>query len=157
EAPPGAPIPKTFAFGSPTAEETQMVYQRYRDADLVAVGETVDLEESYEKRSYTLLGLMAAGGAAVVGLFGLVLRSVLKRPAAARPTIQMPAQLTPFTVIGLLQSLRTRPTFDAGERAAIDASIQSIERHFFAEANGVGPVDLKSIAERWVSAAEAKK
>ncbi|MGL5098118.1 MAG: hypothetical protein ACRDD1_21230, partial [Planctomycetia bacterium] len=72
EAPAGAPIPKSFAFGSATAEETKMVYQRYRDADLVAVGETVDLEESYEKRSYALLGWMAAGGAALVGLFGLV-------------------------------------------------------------------------------------
>ena len=86
------------------------------------------------------------------GMDGL---EALRRLQQARP--ELPAHLTPFTVLELLTRVRSGRNLSDSQRAELDRAIGEIERHFFAaETNGHTP-DLRRIAERWLSALPAQK
>jgi hypothetical protein len=85
-------------------------------------------------------------------LGGLVLRRVLKAKPTKATGIELPANLTPFTVLGLLQRLRRDGHLPSGDLADLDKAIALVEEHYFAaEANGNGQVDLRELAHGWVA------
>jgi hypothetical protein len=151
----GAPIeneaPKTFRFASAKGDGTQLVYQRYVDADLAKVGPEVTLEARYGQPTYAWAWW--AGGAlllSVLALFALIalVRSRPRRVESAR--FLMPEVVTPFSVLGLLRSIEHQNGLPAPQMQELSSSIQQLEHHYFAGSNGSQP-DLKTIAETWIA------
>jgi hypothetical protein len=130
-----------------------MTYQRYVDADLAKVGPVVSLESRYGEPTYAWAWRLGGGLLAAVlalGAFVALLRSRPKRVRAAR--FAMPEVVTPFSVLGLLREIEHKNGLSAPQKGELAASIQQLERHYFAESNGAEP-DLEKIAETWISLA----
>ncbi len=70
-----------------------------------------------------------------------------KRAAASR--FQVPDVVTPFSVLGLLRDIQQNNGLPPAALQELAGSIDSIERHYFAESDGES-VDLKRVAETWV-------
>jgi hypothetical protein len=150
-----AQLPQRFAFGQTKGDDTTMSYQRFNDADLVAVEREISLEQQYGKRSQAWLWWSgAAGGAGLVLV--LLLVWYLRRPRAGEADRwKLPEPLTAFTTIGLLERIRHEGRLNETQREELLASIQMVERHYFAAngsgtGNGNGHPDLKGIAEGWL-------
>ncbi|HEY8503399.1 MAG TPA: hypothetical protein VIL46_02375, partial [Gemmataceae bacterium] len=113
-------LPKSFAFGTPKVEAEEVVYQRYRDADLVPAGAVADLEQRYGEVSSRRLWWVAGGGAALLALAAGALVWRIRRRPAAPPRSALPERLTPFTVAALLRRARERDGLGEAERAELE-------------------------------------
>jgi hypothetical protein len=145
--------PRTFQFGEAKVEGTKMRYQRYDDADLVEVQPAVDLEARYGKRGpYWLYA--GAGAGVIVVLLAIVLWLVMRGAKKTEGNRwQLPASLTPFTAIALLERIREQGGLSETQKQEINASIGRLERHYFAE-GGNGQVDLQEVVEGWARQAK---
>ena len=63
---------------------------------------------------------------------------------------ELPEQLTPFAVLGLLRDIQHNNGLGPADREELGASIDRLERHYFAETDEQEP-DLHQIAASWVS------
>ncbi len=142
-------LPKTFHFAKVKLPAKEVLHQRYRDADLLAVGEEVALEQVYGTTSNRWIGLAVAGG--IVGLAAIgVLVWMLTRRSAGETVSIVPERLDPFIAAAFLREVRERPELSPAERAAIDQDLAAIEEyHFSAERNGSPQPELQRIVERW--------
>ncbi|MDP6384810.1 MAG: hypothetical protein QGI93_01310 [Planctomycetota bacterium] len=145
-------LPDSFAFGSTVLaeEEVELTYQRYVDADLASVGQTISLEARYGEVAGPGLWTWLLGTALALALaLGVrsALRSAARGPGEARFTV--PEPLSPFTVIGLLRRIESTNGLTPDSRVELQGQIQDIEEHFFGEADGTRP-DLSEIAQTWV-------
>jgi hypothetical protein len=73
-----------------------------------------------------------------------------KPQAATAGRFTVPEQVTPFTVLGLLEEIHQHNGLSDDGRRELAASIDRIERHYFARENGEAPPDLQEVAETWV-------
>ena len=148
-APGEAKPPGLFRFASAKVDDAEQIFQRYVDADLAKVGAEVSLEERYERARYAWLWWL--GGGLLALAFGVVAIRILtsgpKRAAASR--FQVPDVVTPFSVLGLLRDIQQNNGLPPAALQELAGSIDSIERHYFAESDGES-VDLKRVAETWV-------
>jgi hypothetical protein len=146
-----AELPKTFRFAAVKLPTQEVVYQRYSDADLAAVGEEVPLEKTYGKKSNRWVWIAVAVGVVVLFLLGGVIGALMRRkPVAGGSAI--PERLDPFVVAGLLREIRERPDLSPAQRAALDQDLAEVERYYFsAEANGHPPPDLRAMVQRWAA------
>jgi hypothetical protein len=141
--------PATFRFASATVDGAELVYQRYVDADLAKVGPEISLEATYAQPRYAWLWW--AGGS----LLGLLLAAALvwklfsrpRRPVARR--FEMPDQITPFSVLGLLRQIERKSGLAPPQLQELAGSIDRIERQFFAESDGES-IDLRHVGETWI-------
>ncbi len=62
---------------------------------------------------------------------------------------QMPELVTPFSVLGLLREIQHKNGFSLPQSQELAGSIERIERHYFAQANG-DAIDLRQVAETWI-------
>ena len=151
-----AALPKTFRFASvkvPTKEKEGILYQRYSDADLSAVEQEVSLERRYGTKSNLWLWLLISGGVFGLGLLGVLVWLATRPRKLAVMGLQLPANLTPFTVLELLQRLKADGPLNPAQRADLEAVILGIEEYYFAaDRNGHPPPDLRGIAERFAGA-----
>jgi hypothetical protein len=147
----GVPVPQQFQFGKPKIDDTVMTYQRYNDADLVAVQPEISLEEKYGRPS-TVGWLWWAAAGAIVLILATVFFFLLRRPRARKASPwKLPQPLTPFTTIGFLERIRHEALLAEGKRAELLHTLHLLERYYFAaEANGNGAPDLQDIAEGWL-------
>jgi hypothetical protein len=146
--------PESFRFGAAKDPATKVVYQRYSDADMVEAQQEVALEQQYGGRSMAWLWWLGGGGVALVGAaVGLLLW--LRKPNKTNEVRwTLPEPLTPFTTIGLLEKIHHEGKLTEEQREQLRKSIHQVERCYFAsESNGDGRVDLRTIAEGWVSRA----
>lgn len=150
----GAGRPDSFAFAAPVDGEIESQFQRYDDADLVTASAVVDLRQIYDGGSKFAwwVWLLIAAGLGLVGLVAMVLSRSNDEDATATAEIQVPDQLTPVTVLGLLGDLRRNNGFDAGGLQDLDAATLQIEEHYF-RAGGDGEPDLDAIVRRFVGRA----
>jgi hypothetical protein len=146
-----AKLPESFAFGKPKVDVASDEHFRYVDADLASVGPTVALERSYGKPSRRWLWWIPA---AIVALGGAVFGWMrIRKPAAkAESRFRVPETVNAFTVLGLLREIQANDGLAVGEKRALGAEIDAIERHFFVEEDASAP-DLHRIAETWASRA----
>jgi hypothetical protein len=144
--------PRNFRFGATKVEGAEIAYQRYSDADLVSAPAEVALEASYGRRSRAWLWLTPAVLLAAVALAVGGLLWLRRRVPLEESTWQLPATLTPFTVLGLLRRMEQNDGLNDAQKSELRSSIATVERHFFSE-DGNGEVDLKTLAESWVSQA----
>lgn len=146
-----AALPTTFAFPAPKVATQESNLFRYEDADLKSVEPVVALVQKYGDTRSRWPWFVAGGG--LVALSGLLLARAIRRRRAAAPAAveTMPEKLTPFTVLALLKKIEDNNGFDFQTKEELDTAIRSLERHYFAEANGENHVDLKAVAERWLA------
>ncbi len=148
---------RTFAFPAALISQGEQLFQRYDDADLKPAQATVVLKRSIEQATllqrwgWTVLGLLVlvSGGVAA----WIVLRPQLSSVAATDSRWAVPSEITPFSVLSLLRDIERDGTIPAGERPELVASINQIERYFFAEEHSVPAPDLSQTALSWVSKA----
>jgi hypothetical protein len=150
----GTEAPKVFRFGKAKDSGAKMVYQRYRDADLVSVGQEVSLEEQYGSEGPWWVW-WAAGAGLVLLVVGFFAWGLLRRPQAkAEGRWRLPEPLTPFTALGLLERIRHEGRLTEGQREELVRVIHELERRYFAASHGDAPVnghaDLKGVAEGWL-------
>ena len=148
-------LPESFTFAAALvpADEVEMTYQRYVDADLASVGPIASLEARYGELDRPgfwtwAFGLALAAGL-VVGLRKLI-ASLRPAPQAARFTV--PDPLSPFTVIGLLRQIESTNGLSHESLTEIKAQISQIEAHYFGDDEAQSP-DLGDIARTWVQRA----
>jgi len=146
-----AELPTTFAFPTPKVETTTQERFRYVDADLASVEPVVTLERRYGEPSrawigWTLLAVVVAGA----GIW--ILRRV-SRPTPPKPgRFQIPAEPTPFNVIGLLRDIQRNDGLAPDARQTLAADIDRIERSYFGSERVESP-DLHDVARGWVARA----
>jgi hypothetical protein len=143
-------LPTSFTFAKPKDSEAKPLYQRYDDADLAKVGETVELERSYGKRSLAWLWWTGGGAVALLVAAGLTWRTLRNRRPADTGRWKLPQPLTAFTAIALLERIHKEGGLSEPQRGDLLASIRRLERHYFAATNGDPEVNLKEVAEGWV-------
>ncbi|HEY2840655.1 MAG TPA: hypothetical protein VGJ26_15975, partial [Pirellulales bacterium] len=147
-----AALPTEFTFPGPKIEADKITYQRYNDADLDEVEQKVSLEKQYGdvKRPW-LWGLLVIPAIALAGGAAWYMnRGRVKQSTASR--FQVPAQVTPFSVLALLRNIQANDGLSTDMHRELAGSIQSLERHYFADTSVPAP-DLRSVAESWVSKA----
>lgn len=155
-----AELPKSFTFASvklPTKEKDGILYQRYNDADLAAVEQTVSLEAQYGKQTLAASAWMHTG-VLVAGVLMVVVAVILirtnVRPQATNDGPRLPERLTPFTVAALLREIRDSAPLNDRQRTELNGDLEEVERHYFSdETNGDVKPDLRRVAERWAVAA----
>ena len=146
--------PKTFAFPTTKREGIALLRQRYADADLVAAEPTVELLAQYGTPR-AMWPWWLGGGIAAVLLFALAFTR--RKPVAieAARGLRIPENLTAFTVLGLLQQIRTSGALDASANDDLAAAIAKIEAGFFA-ADAEAAVDLHALAAQWIDRAQQR-
>lgn len=148
----GVVNPRSFAFAAPKSDDIQTVYQRYEDADLMEAQPVVDLTKGYVKEKgfgWRWLSLIPAF-LVVVFMLRIVMKAGDEEEFDGGP--QMPTDITPVSVLGLLGDLRMSPRIDAAGRQSLDAAVLEIEQHYFRDADGKrgSAPDLASIARDWL-------
>jgi hypothetical protein len=127
-----------------------MQYQRYNDADLVAVAAVTELECSYGGRRLPWPWWAGGGAVVLVGMGVLAWRRVGVRRAPVRAGWKVPEQVTPFTTIALLERIRKDGGLSDAERAEVAATIRDLEQLYFAAGECKGSKSLSEVAQSWV-------
>jgi hypothetical protein len=144
--------PTTFQFGEPKLAVVENIYQRYDDADLLTVESNISLVEKYGTTNYAwlwpIMALLAAGLAAVV----LVVISPRRTQQTAAPRFELPDEITPFTVLGLLRQIERNNGFDVNDKQELATCIDRLEQHYFLHVEGEEP-GLEEILTNWISRA----
>ncbi|MCB9879128.1 MAG: hypothetical protein H6835_16150 [Planctomycetes bacterium] len=141
--------PGSFRFAKPRIEGVKATYQRYNDADLETVPAEVALNGLLRGPDPLWVWLLL--GAATVAF---VLWFVLYRPGGTAVErvdtgLRMPEQVTPFTVLGLLQRIAGRSSLDAAQQQRLQDDIRRIEEAHFGRADDRA-LDLGGIAAEWL-------
>lgn len=144
-----AAAPRTFRFAASKVEGAEMTYQRYQDADLAAAGQEVSLEQEYQGRGQTWLWIAGTAAVIILALLLTALILALRRRPRAAAGMKLPQTLTPFTVTVLLRRIRQIGGLSPADQDALDRTIEDLERRFFADVNGNGEINLKTLAEEW--------
>lgn len=145
--------PKSFAFPEPRKSVTEVVYQRYQDADLASVGPEVILMAAYGDPAsgwqWILLILILVVG---VG-YGCYRMGTGIEPLAQATGLVMPDPLTPFTALGILKKIQTDTDLSDEELLELSSVMKSLENRFFSpDAKGVQ--DLKKVLTPWLKRAD---
>ncbi len=152
QAKPDLPVrPNSFRFGKAIIDGTEVIYQRYEDADLAKVEAEISLEEEYGKPSRSHWWMIAA----TIALLGALALAVILWPRKTAETalarFQMPERVTPFTVLGLLRQIESNNGFDDASKRELVASIHDIESHYFeGDGNGDAEPNIRAVAESWL-------
>lgn len=141
--------PRSFEFGNTRLPVATIERFRYVDADLVPVGEVVDLEAAWGNPRRLWPWLLLVGILIATGLFFL-LRRKSSHAGVAPDRFAVPDNVTPFTVLGLLRRIESENGLSPSDHASIATDIQRIEAHYFGDEPETAP-DLATVARRWVS------
>ncbi|MFP6874805.1 MAG: hypothetical protein VCA55_14990 [Verrucomicrobiales bacterium] len=147
--------PGEFVFPEPQIKDSEVVYQRYEDADLVETSRITPLKGTYDSRGYGLISITIAGA---LLLAAIIFMAVFRNKTTGAAMIDkvtrytVPNELTPFTVIGLLHKIRDENSLAADTHSQLKDAIEKLERHYFDCSEG-SPPDLKALAEKWVTLA----
>ena len=149
----GQEAPKSFAFGKPLVEGAENTYQRFVDADMVAVGPSIDLERAYGKKSNaTTIWLVGSVLASVLTL-GLILFLIRRGAPQQVADNGMPVQLTAFTVHQYLHGLRQRNHLPPAKQQQLDVELARLEETYFAADRAAAePQQLRQLLTKWSTA-----
>ncbi len=140
-----------FQFCSAQGDDVEIQRQQYRDSDLVDAEPVIVMASKIERTDWKRIGPLAA--LASVLLIGVIFfaRYLLRRPAqTTESSFEMPADVNPFTVLGLLERIQTDGKLKDATRSDLGNSIRDVERYFFAPQNGHEKVELEEIAKTWL-------
>lgn len=142
-------LPTTFHFAEVLDPDAETTYQRYDDADLAEVESVVSLEQTYGT-TRLLWPYYALGALIAVAILTFTIITLRRRQPKQDPSrFRLPETITPFTVLGLLKDIEQNNGLSPSKKQELASSIQSLERHYFADPSPHEP-NLLDIAERWV-------
>ena len=102
------------------------------------------------KKYSTLAGLVAVGLIAM----SIFITQMIRRPRSDKVSqFEMPREINPFTVLGLLEHIESRGKLKDSHRAELVNSIREVQQHYFAPQNGQHSIKLEEIARTWVNRA----
>jgi hypothetical protein len=148
-----AELPEEFHFAAIRAPTSELLYQRFVDADLAAVEPVVSLEATYGEVERAWWPWLVALALAAGGVFGW--RQWTARGAGAagvEARYRVPEPATPFNVIGLLREIHVTNGLAPGEKQELEQEIARLERGYFAS-EAEPEEDLAAVAGRWVGRA----
>ncbi len=141
---------KSFSFAKPKSDDIKTTYFRYADADLVSVDENVELGAKYGKTGmswyWLWLGLLIPAG-----IFWFR-KGNHEADGPAAPFV-VPDEITPLSVIGLLQRIKRGGNLDAATTSELDQTLASMKRHYYTDHASAAMPDLASLANEWVAKA----
>lgn len=145
-----------FEFPTPTIEPTEIVFQRYVDADLAEVEPTILLENRYGSSNRLVFWSLAGLGLVVVTVLLIVLiRFAMKTESQAPLENGLPEDASPFVVISMLQDIQRNNGLSETQKKELDQSIHRLEKHYFGvERDDAGEPDLQVEAEKWTHLAK---
>jgi len=143
--------PTSFRFGTPKIETAESTLQRYADADLEKVEQEISLEQTYGKTSRVWVWCLVAGVAVLAAAVVVLLRKARVTSPEREFSIEVPEQITPFTVLGLLRHIQFNNGLNDIGKQELASTIRGVEQYFFGSGNGAEEPDLKNIAESWVA------
>ncbi len=146
-------MPKSFAFGSPMIEVKEALYQRYDDADLAQVESTVQLNQRYGKTSRAWMWIVAGVAGLSVCVVAFLVLLPRHEPTIVQQKYQLPEDISPFTVLGLLRQIQSTNGLDQRGHDELTSTISRIEQSYFTEDQQVDD-DLHEIANDWVRRAK---
>ena len=135
--------------------EEAIVYQRFVDADLESVEQTISLEQQYGETSNAWIWWIVGISLGSVALLGIVFALLPKQQEVRQARFEVPEDLNPFTVLGLLKDIEANNGFSTNQKTDLLTSINRIERFYFGESNGESAPELADIAHTWVRQAKA--
>ncbi len=143
-----------FTFPVANIKGTEVSYQRYDDADLIESQGTVELAGTYIQPQRNWLWAAPLIGLGLAGVALLIARSARHRqPHQPTGRYQMPTEVTPFSVLGLLRHIESNNGLKPEQRGKLHFSIQQLERHYFDTPNPTEP-NLEQIAREWIQQAK---
>ena len=155
-----AKIDRQFDFASAKLPLKEELWQRYDDADLVEVEQTVVLAQEYDKPQWSSSNLIAIAVAAGLFVFAViaavvvfVLRKMPAETVSQGARFNVPSEPTPFNVLMLLKDIERNNGFAPEAKDELATSITRIERSFFAD-ESPADVDLSEVANTWVRRAK---
>jgi hypothetical protein len=140
-----------FVFPAAKLADVKNVFQRYDDADLVQVSNQIQLENRYVQSEswWRVLLPWLIGVPIAFCIAGVVAVWISRRPTVERQ-FEMPADVNPFTIIGLLKSIDSHGKIRDRDRVELRQSINRLEQHYFSASNGDANVDLEKLASDWI-------
>lgn len=138
--------------GGPTVKP--VLYQRFVDADLESVEQSISLEEQYGETSNATVWWVLVLSLGLVALLGLVFALVPKEKVVRKARFEVPHEVTAFTVLGLLKDIEAHDGLSAKHKTELSTSINRIQKFYFGESNGEEPPQLDAIARTWVKRAK---
>jgi hypothetical protein len=140
---------KHFSFAKPKSGDIKATYFRYADADLVSVPADVELGSKYGKTAmswhWLWLGLLVPAGV-------IWFRKGERESDGPSVPFVVPDEITPLSVIGLLQRIKRGGNLDAAARSELDQTIASMQSHYYTSNASTAP-DLSGLAKDWVAKA----
>lgn len=143
--------PKTFEFAQSKLDTEEIAFQRYVDADLAAVEQTISLENQYGKPSSAFIWWIVGGVVTLALVVIAIVSTRKKQQKVVHAKFFMPAEVTPFTVLGLLKNIQNNNGLTTSGHAELKTTINRVEEFFFFD-QGDEP-DLNNIAREWVAKA----
>jgi hypothetical protein len=143
--------PQRFTFAKPKSEEIKAAYFRYADADLQPVAADVELGAEYGKRGISWHWLWL--GAAIPAGFVLLRKGAKRGADEPAAPFTVPAEITPLSVLGLLQRIQKHGKLDAATRTELEQTMASMRGHYYAPRPASGTLDLADTAKEWVARA----
>ncbi len=149
--PTGGIMPASFRFPEPKVElaaEDGLTRQLYDDVDLQPVGAEVPLGAPVRRIWPAVVAL-----ALLVALAAIYYFRRKKPVVEAAPVLPLPSQLTPVTLLGWLERLKTQPGLPPELRRSLEKEIRELESRYFGPEVGMqDPEPLEAIARRWQAA-----
>jgi hypothetical protein len=140
-----------FAFLDTKSDDTKVICQQYQDADLVPANPVVVMAaklEQFDWKQYIPMGAAGALGLLALGILSIYL---LRRPQQTNvKAFEMPQEINPFTVLGLLQKIQSQGKLKDAHRGELAESIRNVQQYYFAPQNGHPSVQLEEIARNWL-------
>ena len=128
-------------------EEPPVVYQQYEDVDLVEVPAVIPLSPEKSTSIPIFWYLLAAA-------IGLVLIYLIRRLSGSsseeKPTLPVPENLTPVTVLSFLKSLQNHASLPSGKKEDLSEDIATLQKQSFAPGAQAPPAsELEQMAKHW--------
>lgn len=147
----GPPRDGEFTFPEVSLKGAKVVYEQYRDADIIPAGRTVALDDV---RSWAwifrLWPVPVVGIPLVAILVVIIVRRKQGTEEISAPEFVLPAEVNGISVLSMLERMRRSGRLNAQEdRDALAADVRSIEEACFS-VDKKRDVDLASIAVKWL-------
>ncbi len=145
--------PQSFTFGRAKTEAAEMAFQRFVDADLESVEATIALEHAYGEVESDHRLVIGTAAFVLIGLGFLVVRRLSRPRATVAARFEVPHDVTPFTVLGLLRDIEGNDGLSTSLKEELGSQIRRIESYYFQgerpPEGGAAP-DLADVASTWV-------
>jgi hypothetical protein len=146
------PAPAThFAFAEAKDEGIKTTYFRYADADLQAVPQELQLGVKYGKPQspWRWLWLVLI---VPIGYF-LFRPKRAVGPAEEAAPFAVPAEITPLSVIGLLERIKRAGKLSSSDKQELESTLATMQRHYYGTHARETTPDLAELARLWVTRA----